>query len=357
MFYLEYFTSFLSAFLLTYLAIPSIIKIARQKNLCDEPGWRRSHTQSTPSLGGVAIFAGVIFALGLWTPAHAFGELQPIISAFVIIFLIGLKDDISPLNPYKKLAGQIFAASILVFRSEVQLTSLHGIFGVETIPEVLGIVLSIFIILVLINAFNLIDGINGLSGSIGILVGMASGIWFSIVGEMALAIIAFSMAGALLAFLRFNITPAKIFMGDTGALLVGMISAVLAIRFIELHDEKVITAYPTFAFKAAPAMAVSMLILPLFDTLRVFISRALKGRSPLQPDRSHIHHLLIDHGFSHMQATGILISVNIFFIFVALTFQSLGPLYLILLLLLLACGLTSYLHFSVMRKNLNKSPS
>lgn len=330
--------SFITAFLLVYMAIPSIINIARVKQLYDVPDARKSHLEVVPTLGGVAIFAGVIFSIILWTPFDVFGDLQYILCAFIIIFLIGAKDDILPMSPYRKLLGQIIACFILVFKAQVRLTSLYGIFGIYTIPVIPSILLSMFTILVIINAFNLIDGINGLSGSLATLISLSMGSWFFLIDRTDLAIIAFSLAGATIAFLRYNFTPARIFMGDTGSMLIGIISAILVIEFIEVHSE--IQGSP-YAFRAVPAVAVGILILPLFDTFRVFTVRLFKGTSPLHPDRSHIHHLLLDSGLSHTQATGVLVLVNLAFILFVVYFQDLGNLYLLIIILLMASALTA----------------
>ena len=225
--------SFLTAFTLTYFAIPSIISISKAKKLFDEPGERSSHTVSTPSLGGIAIFAGAIFAIVLWTPGVDFDNLQYILCAFIILFLIGAKDDIDPIDPYKKLIGQVLAASIIVFKSEIRLNSFYGLFTLQDQWNPWFYVLvSILMILVIINAFNLIDGINGLAGSVGSLIMATLGCWFLMVGEKEFAIVAFSTAGAVVAFLKYNFTPAKIFMGDTGSLLIGIVCAILIIKFV-----------------------------------------------------------------------------------------------------------------------------
>ncbi|MEE9438725.1 MAG: MraY family glycosyltransferase [Saprospiraceae bacterium] len=332
--------AFITSFTLTYLAIPSIIHVAIKKGLTDEPGERRSHTESTPSLGGIGIFAGTLFSIIMWTPFEYFGDLQYILCAFIIIFLIGAKDDLDPMSPSKKFLGELFAAAILVFKANVMLTSLYGIFGVFEIPYLVGAILSIFVIIVIINAFNLIDGINGLSGGLGTLISVVFGIWFLKVDRVELAMIAFALAGSLVAFLKYNITPARIFMGDTGALLLGLVCSILTIKFIELHQENLNVDY---AFKSAPTMAIAILILPLFDTLRVFIMRLLKGNSPFHPDRTHIHHLMIDAGLSHMQASALLILVNILFILLAVMLQYLGNLSLLIIILVLAIILTSLL--------------
>jgi UDP-N-acetylmuramyl pentapeptide phosphotransferase/UDP-N-acetylglucosamine-1-phosphate transferase len=329
--------AFITSFALTYLAIPSIIKIAFKKRLFDEPGERRSHHVNTPSLGGIAIFAGTLFSIILWTPFKYFGDMQYILCAFIIIFLIGVKDDIDPISPSKKFLGELFAASILVFRANIRLTSLYGFFGVYQLPDYVSIGLSIFTIIVIINAFNLIDGINGLSASTGILICTFLGTWFYLVESMEIAVVAFALCGALIAFLKYNVTPAQIFMGDTGALLLGLICSILTIKFIEHHNQPSTSAY---TFASAPSVAIAILILPLFDTLRVFILRVIEGKSPFNPDRKHIHHILIDTGLSHMQATGFLFIFNALFIFVAYLLQGIGNMRLLILILTLAFLLT-----------------
>lgn len=346
--------AFITAFTLTYFAIPSIVYIAKKKNLVDEPGERRSHTVSTPSLGGIAIFAGVLFSIIMWTPFDVFGDLQYILCAFIIIFLIGARDDIIPVPAAKKLVAQIFAACILVFKSNVIITSLYGLFGIVELNIYVSYALSIFTILVIINAFNLIDGINGLSGSIGILISLTFGTWFIMVDRLELAIVAFTLAGATVAFLKYNITPARIFMGDTGSLLIGLVCAILAIKFIELNSAILSSGelehFKHLAVRSVPAVTIGIMIIPLFDTLRVFLTRALRRKSPFSPDRTHIHHLILDLGFSHMQGTGILVAINALFILMVFNLQNIGTLNLLLLVVGLAAALTGLLYYLVSNK-------
>ncbi len=333
--------TFLTAFTITYVAIPSIIRISIEKRLMDAPGERSSHSKSIPTLGGFGIFGGLICSMLYWTPFQVFNGLQYILCALVIMFLVGAKDDIIPLAPHKKLLGQLFAAAILVLKADVRLTSFYGIFGINDLPYWISVAFSIFTLIVINNAFNLIDGINGLAGSITCVISVTFGLWFFRVDQLALAVLAFSLTGALVAFLKYNFSPARIFMGDTGSLIVGLISSILAIKFIELNR----TLPPEIALKSIPALAVGIMIIPLFDTLRVFTLRALAGRSPFSPDRNHIHHLLIDCGLSHMAATTVLIFVNILYICFVFYFQNLGSLELLLLLLtsgVIASQLLSY---------------
>jgi UDP-N-acetylmuramyl pentapeptide phosphotransferase/UDP-N-acetylglucosamine-1-phosphate transferase len=326
--------SFLTAFILTYLIIPSIINIAKIKRLTDEPNERRSHKKSIPTLGGIGIFAGVVFSLVLWTPFNVFGDLQYILCAFIVIFLIGAKDDIIPMTPYKKMMGLFLAASILVFKANIRITSFYGIFYIEELPYLWSVAISLFTILVIVNAFNLIDGINALGASLGILIASTYGAWFYLADQVVLSIISFALVGSLIAFLKFNLTPAKIFMGDTGSLLIGMVCAILTISFIELSYRE---PNPLYKILAPPAVAIGILFVPLFDMLRVFFVRIIAGRSPFSADRKHIHHLMLDAGLNHLQATGVLIALNAIVLLTVVKIQAIGN--LLLLVIIIAYGL------------------
>lgn len=341
----------LTAFLVTYFAIPSIIKIAFEKNLVDEPGERRSHSKSVPTLGGIGIFAGVIFSATFWIPFNyelypEHQHIQYVFCAFIVIFLIGAKDDIIPLTPSKKMGGQFLAALILIFKAKLLLNNFYGIFGITEVPYLVAVPLTLFTIIVIINALNLIDGINGLSGTIGCVICSAFGYWFYEVGRLDLAILAASMIGGLIAFLRYNIA-CEIFMGDTGSLLLGLTAAVLSISFIQVNQNDIGLDQIT----TAPAVAVGVLIIPLFDTLRVFTLRILKGKSPFNPDRTHVHHILLDLGCSHLQATTLLGTVNLAFVFFVFSCHHLiGTLWLLLSCFALASLLMLLLRFMVKRK-------
>ncbi|MCB9277758.1 MAG: undecaprenyl/decaprenyl-phosphate alpha-N-acetylglucosaminyl 1-phosphate transferase [Lewinellaceae bacterium] len=348
----------LTAFAITFLALPSVIQVARIKNLYDVPTERSSHSKNTPSLGGVGIFAGAVFSIIFWTDFQSSSNMKYALCSMIIIFLIGLKDDLLPLSPWKKLLGQVLAAVILVFLSGYRLHSFYGFLGFDgPLPIWISAILSVFLILVISNAFNLIDGINGLAGSISCLTAGAFGSWFWAAGFTDLAVLSFALVGAVLAFLRFNLSPASIFMGDTGSLFIGLILAVLTLRFLELNS--------TLAFdselkvQASPTVAIGILIIPLFDTIRVFITRIIRGQSPFRADRRHIHHLLVDFGFSHTQATGLLVLVNCLFICFVVSMSNVLELHFLLAIILsVATVATLRLHLAVLRKqNLRSSQS
>ena len=342
--------AFITAFLLTFRVIPAIIYIADKKKLYDEPNHRKSHSKIIPQLGGVGIFAGLLFSIILWTPFNSLGDLQYILSAFIIIFLIGAKDDIDPIVPIKKFGAELLAALILIFKANVVITDFQGILGIHELPFIWSTLFTLFVIIAIINAFNLIDGVNGLAGSVSLLTTIILGFWFYKIDRIELAIVAFSTAGSIIAFLNYNFTPAKIFMGDTGALLLGLISVILTIKFFEIN--KTLTDSPYF-ISSSIIFAITIIILPIYDTIRVLVLRILEWKSPFHPDKKHLHHLLLDLGLSHMQVTLILISINILFILIAYFFRGLDMNLLLLIIIALLLFLTGILIF-IHKRKLNK---
>ena len=345
--------SFLMAFSLVFAISPGIIRLAVRKGLVADMNARSSHKETTPCIGGVPIFVGIIFTSLLLTPLAAWGNLQFILAALVLVFLVGLKDDLEGLSPLHKILGLIAAIAILVSRGEVQLTGMYGLLGFTGVfPAWASMIISGFTLLVICNAVNLIDGINGLTGTVGTIISFTFGIYFFMVGELALGVLSMTTAGSLIAFLYYNITPAKTFMGDTGALVVGLLTGVMAIKFIDIASTATTPAALKYGFNSPIAVAVSILIIPLFDTIRVFTTRILRGHSPFQPDRRHIHHLLIDSGLRHMQATMVLGLVNMGFISLVFFLDGyLGLHALIALQLGIALLATFFLHRNVRRVN------
>ncbi len=293
------------SFLITFLALPAIMRVAREKKLFDIPDSRKLHTRPIASLGGVGIFIGFSVASLLTISAPTF-EFQYILAACLVTFFLGLKDDILILSASKKFLVQVSVAAILVHLAGVRIDSMHGFLGIGKLPEVVGILLTYATVIVVINAYNLIDGVDGLAGSLGVLTMAVFGTYFLMANLPVYAGIAFGLGGSLLAFLYFNFAPAKIFMGDSGSLLLGLINAVLVIKFINVAD----AVDGTLPLDSSVAIGFSILVLPLMDTLRVFAIRISRGRSPFAPDRNHIHHLLLDHGLNHREVTVSCVALN-----------------------------------------------
>ncbi|RFM29720.1 MraY family glycosyltransferase [Deminuibacter soli] len=283
------------AFLTTFYAIPVILQVAHDKKLYDLPDERKIHKEPIPRLGGLAMFIGFLISLMLTvTIDHANACFQYYIVAFLIIFFIGIKDDLVMLSPMKKMVGQVLVAAILAFRGKVVITSMYGFLGLQAIDPMSSYLLTFFTIIVVINAFNLIDGIDGLAGGIALITCSVFGTYFLINNDYAHALLGFTLAGSIAGFLIYNFHPAKIFMGDTGSMLLGVVNVILVIHFIEMAPQ-----YQNFPVHASPAIGFGILLVPLMDTLRVFGIRIFHRRSPFSPDRNHLHHILLDKGFSH----------------------------------------------------------
>lgn len=314
--------------IVTSFAIPSILHVARFRHLYDDLGhFRKSHDHGIPRLGGVAIFVGFTITSLLFCMTDKSLPINYLLTACIILFAMGLKDDLSGVNSSTKFLIQFIVCAILVLLGNIRLSSMYGVFGLYDLSYTLSVGLSILIILLVVNAFNLIDGIDGLAATTGIIANGTFAALFIYINQYELAAVSLAMVGAIFGFLRFNITPAKIFMGDTGSLLIGLISAVMAIKFMEAN-KSVSGSSP--AMYSVPALTFAILVGPIFDTVRVFIVRITNGVSPFIADRNHIHHRMLRLGFNHLQTTLILASLNIVSIVMVLLLSSYGNSVLIL---------------------------
>ena len=300
--------SLITAFFISFLAIPRLIEFAQKLKVFDNGGDRASHEGSTPFFGGIAIFTGVICSLLFWADIE---DIQYILVSILIVFIVGLIDDLRQITAFKKLIGQIIATLILIFFGDLQIDSMHGVLGVYDLPIWISTLFTIFVVIVITNGFNLIDGVDGLAGGVGVIATSCFGFVSVMIGQNDMALIAFTLSGALIGFLKYNYYPARIFMGDTGSLVVGMILSVLAINTIKFG---LITEDFKLPHKG-PLLAIVILAIPLFDSLRVFIVRTSKGVGPFSPGRDHIHHALLDLGFGHKRTALILYFISALLIF------------------------------------------
>jgi UDP-GlcNAc:undecaprenyl-phosphate/decaprenyl-phosphate GlcNAc-1-phosphate transferase len=300
---------------ITWSSIPVIINICNISGLMENPIKRSSHDTPTPTFGGVGIFAGTMIGYMLWNFGDEDFLLHKVFAGLVVLFFLGIKDDLYALAPIKKLGSQVLASSLVVIGSDLRITDFFGIFGIQEIPYVWSVLFTIFLFVALINSFNLIDGIDGLAGGIGMISSGGFGLWFILNDYWSLACLSLSLSASLFAFLRYNFSDtSKIFMGDTGSLIVGYIVTILAVKFVQLN----VSANYTFnsSLINAPVIAIVLLGVPIFDTLRVFGLRIIKGKSPFKADRLHLHHLLVDNGLSHIATSltlyGITIALTLF---------------------------------------------
>lgn len=306
-FYVKIGLGFLFSFLITYISIPTIIKVSRRKNLMDEPGNRSSHLRKIPNLGGIALFLSISVCTSIFA-YELFDTYKFLFASMTVLLYIGVMDDIIVIRAYKKLVAQILVSAFMVIGSDIRIRSLFGIFGINEINYVVSVIFSIVTVVILINAFNLIDGIDGLAGSYSIICSAIFGISYYRLGEYNYPLVVLSMViiGAVLAFLYYNLSnyrATKIFMGDTGSMLLGFLLAITSICFIDIFIDKELQNVPRYHLKSAPVIAVAILILPIVDTLNVIFVRLWNKKSPFDADKNHIHHKLLKLDLTHRRSS------------------------------------------------------
>ena len=330
------------AFLITYFSIPVIIEVAENKKLFDEPDARKVHKTVIPTLGGLGIFAGFIIATLMGTPPAMANVLQYFVAASLVIFFLGIKDDILILSASKKFIGQVTAAIIIMKFGGIHIVNMYGFLGLHELPPTASVLLTLFTIVLITNSFNLIDGVDGLAGSLGVFTSTLFGLYFLYTGQLLFAVMGLSLAGSLVAFLIYNFHPAKIFMGDTGSLLIGLLNSIFVIKFISVASDPA----SVLPLESAPAIGFAILIVPLFDTLRVVSLRILSRRSPFSPDRNHIHHFLLDLGLGPKMIVVTCLAANLIFIALAYYLRFTGTTVVILALTGLALLIVSCVYYS-----------
>jgi len=308
--------SFILALALVIITIPPIIRVAVAKRLFDETSERKIHKKKMPVSGGVAIFIGFTLSTIISSNGFNIESLKYIIAAIIILFFTGLKDDILIISPNTKFFIQIIAVLMLITLGNIRISNFQWVFRLHEISYPVSLFISLFLILAMVNAYNFIDGIDGLASGLGILSSTIFGSWFYLAGDIPYAIMSFALSGSLTGFFAFNVfgDKNKLFMGDAGSLLIGLISSVLVIRFVEMNLNQAIP----HALYASPAVAFAIVIVPMFDLLRVFIIRLSHKKSPFFGDNNHIHHKLLKLSSSHLKITLTIMSVNLFLILVSL---------------------------------------
>lgn len=339
-FYLKLTAGFVISFLISFFSIPTVIKISRRKNLMDEPGMRSSHLRKIPNLGGISLFYSIGICASIF--AYELFDLYKFLFASLIILLyVGVMDDIVVMRAYKKLLAQVLVSALIVFGSDVRMRNLFGVFGIYELNYFLSTMFSIVTFIILINAFNLIDGIDGLAGTYSVMCSLFFGISYYRLGEYNYPLVIFSaiIIGAVLAFLYYNLSNYrvnKIFMGDTGSMVLGFLLAFTAMCFIDIFIDKKMAGVPRYFLHSAPVIAVAILILPIVDTLNVIIVRLSQKKSPFEADKNHIHHKLLALGLTHRRSTFYIILYYLMIIMVAYFLRHIEN--NVLLLIILALG-------------------
>ena len=299
---------------------PAILNVAKAKNLLATSDSRSSHSGSVPNLGGIGIYLSIVVAITFIGALLDTKSLLLILGSITLLFFLGLKDDILVLSPLKKFTGQLLAASLLIIFTDTRILGLSGILGITILPYWLSVLFTLFVYVLIINAFNLIDGVDGLAGSLALMASIAFGYVFYRYEDISMVVLAASLCGALIPFLFLNFSKRnKMFMGDTGSMIIGFIIGVFAVRFIGDSEGVNSSSYNS----SSPILVLAFLFFPLLDTLRIFFIRlVIHRKSPFAADKNHLHHRFLSLGFSHKQTTAVIVFVNSMLIFSTYCFRN-----------------------------------
>ncbi|ROI08078.1 undecaprenyl/decaprenyl-phosphate alpha-N-acetylglucosaminyl 1-phosphate transferase [Chryseobacterium sp. H3056] len=313
------------SFILTFFSIPTIVKISRRKNLMDEPGTRSSHLRKIPNLGGIAIFYSLAVCASIF--AFELFELYKFLFASLVILLyIGVMDDIVVMRAYKKLLAQVLVTALMVLGSDVRIRSFFGVFAIYELSYTVSVIFSMLTFILLINAFNLIDGIDGLSGGYSVICSALFGISYFRLGEFNYPLVVLSgvIIGSVVGFLYYNLSNYrnnKVFMGDTGSMIMGFLLAFTAICFLDIFIDKELPDVPRYYLQTAPAIAVAILILPIVDTFNVIFIRLKNKQSIFVADKNHIHHKMVELGLTHRRSCFYILLYYLFIVGTAYYFR------------------------------------
>lgn len=287
---------------------PYLVELALKKGIVDNPNSRRLNKTPVPVLGGVGVFLG--FAVALYLVSCFMNITLP--NAYIVVLSlmvgVGFVDDLYDLKPSIRFGIQILAVLLLYFVCDLRIDNLHGFLGVYELPMVASLSLTLVACVGLVNSFNLIDGIDGLSSGYSIFAAILFGTWSCVHGDNVNLLVSSALVGALIPFFVYNVfgKERKMFMGDAGSYLLGIIFCVMMLEVLNTASsgaeiESTLTSFVLAVFS-----------FPVWDTLRVMTMRIYRGCSPFKADKTHLHHVLVGRGLSHLVATLVIIGLNLF---------------------------------------------
>lgn len=302
--------AFISAMVAVIWIHPRLVKIAHLKNIVDNPNARKLQQTPVPVLGGVAVFFGIVLGIALASTYVSCTSLMTIVAAMMIMLYTGTMDDLLDLSALLRFAVEIGVVMLLIYANDISINNFNGLWGVDVIPDTLAIPLTIFASVGIINAINMIDGVNGLSSGYCIMASIAFGSLFYASDNVSMLILAAVSVGSLIPFLFHNVfgKTSKMFIGDGGTLVMGVVMSTFVINI--LTNGSSVSSTVDSNFGLVP-FTLAVMAIPVFDTLRVMLTRIVRGTSPFHPDKTHLHHLFIDLGFSHAGTTVTIITLNI----------------------------------------------
>lgn len=320
--------SLITAFLISAMVVRGWIRVCKEWNLYETTNSRKVHTRQVASMGGIGIYAGLMLSFSVFSDRLGINTFPMLIPGGVLLFFTGFFDDLLDMRAAKKFMLQLVAAAIIA-AGGTRLHSLHGLFGIEQLPIWAQYVCTVFFICSVSNAWNLIDGIDGLAASLGIISSLSLGVLFMLEGRIDASILCLALSGALGGFLIYNFHPAKVFMGDTGSLMIGFILSSASIHFLQEGG-------PLIGGMSKPLVVIALLFIPVYDVIRVTLIRLLTGKNPFGADRNHIHHMIMKSGFSQRATTILISSFSLMFIFSSWCFSGLSVNYYVILVFCLA---------------------
>ena len=302
---------FFIALLLVGWIHPRLVKIALLKNIVDNPDARKLQRTPVPVLGGVAVFFGVVIAIGCMSSVVDCSGLPVVIMAMMAMLYTGTMDDILSLSPGLRFVIEIVVVLLLIFVGGYCIDDFHGLWNIGRFSYWYAVPLTVVAAVGIINAINLVDGVNGLSSGYCIMACLIFGTLFFLSGEESMTILAVVSVGALIPFFLHNVfgKTSKMFIGDGGTLVMGVVMSVFVIEILQNGSRAAAYVDPNVGLVP---FTLAVLSVPVFDTLRVMSTRILKGTSPFRPDKTHLHHMFIDLGCSHVATTLAILGVNMF---------------------------------------------
>ncbi len=315
--------AFLLSLIISTYSIDQIILFSRRIGWGDDPSEaRKIHKRKIPNLGGISVFMATMVAYFAFSDYSTWIRPDKLFSISILLFFVGLKDDMEPISAWRRFIIEFLCAFFIIYLTDVRITTLYGIFGIQTLPYFISFIITSLFIVGCINAYNMIDGLDGLLGSLSILGVICFGLIFNASGEWLWTLLCVSLLGALIGFLIYNWHPAQVFMGNGGSIFIGAFFACIALRIMQLQPVE--SEY--FSIIMPHTIALGIISIPVIDMITVFVLRICHGESPFKADRRHIHHRLLNIGLKHNQATLVLVFLNVVILLFAYMVQSSGAL-------------------------------
>lgn len=346
---------FLIACIATQWIFPNVLTVAFTKNIVDNPDARKLQRRPVPVLGGACVYFGTVMALCIANLFFDCSDLFPIMCAMTIMLCVGIVDDIIDLSPSLRFFIEILVVGVALCPNDYMIDSLHGLWGINEISVYLAVPLAIVAGVGIINAINLVDGVDGLSTGYCMMASTLFGIMAALVKDWPMLIMAVIAVGALIPFFLHNVFGkyTKMFIGDGGTLFMGVMISVFVMNM--LNSEPLYIEYVLKGMGMIP-FTVAVLAVPVFDTLRVMSMRMLRGNSPFKPDKTHLHHIFIEMGFSHVGTTVSILSLNALVVGLwFLTYQLGGSVDLQLYVVLAASLAITFGFYKLMRVQIAKN--